>query len=51
MRFADNLYMHKIHQKLMQKLANNGEGQFIQIRNPWEARTVLVDEIKLNSKR
>ena len=37
--------------KLMQKLANNGEGQFIQIRNPWEARTVLVDEIKLNSKR
>lgn len=37
-------------EKLMQKLANNGEGQFIQIKNPWEARTVLVDEIKLNSK-
>jgi Mg-chelatase subunit ChlD len=37
-------------QKLMQKLANNGEGQFIQIKNPWEARTVLVEEIKLNSK-
>ena len=38
-------------QKLMQKLANNGEGQFIQINNPWEAKTVLVEEIKLNSKK
>jgi Mg-chelatase subunit ChlD len=38
-------------QRLMQKLANNGEGQFIQIKNPWEAKTVLVEEIKLNSKR
>jgi len=37
-------------QKLMQKLASNGEGQFIQIKNPWQARTVLVEEIKLNSK-
>ena len=37
-------------QKLMQKLATNGSGQFIQIKNPWEARTVLVEEIKLNSK-
>jgi Mg-chelatase subunit ChlD len=36
--------------KLMQKLANNGQGQFIQIKNPWEAKTVLVEEIKLNSK-
>jgi hypothetical protein len=35
----------------MQKLANNGEGQFIQINNPWEAKTVLVEEIKLNSKK
>ncbi len=38
-------------QRLMQKLANNGEGQFIQIKNPWEAKTILVEEIKLNSKR
>lgn len=36
--------------KLMQKLALNGAGQFIQINNPWEAKTVLIEEIKLNSK-
>lgn len=36
--------------KLMEKLATNGLGQFIQIKNPWEAKTVLIDEIKLNSK-
>ncbi|MCB0509473.1 MAG: VWA domain-containing protein, partial [Bacteroidetes bacterium] len=37
-------------EKLMQKLASNGEGQFIQIKNPWEAKTVLIEEIKLNSR-
>lgn len=37
-------------EKLMQKLASNGQGQFIQIKNPWEAKTVLIEEIKLNSK-
>lgn len=38
-------------EKLMEKLAINGSGQFIQIKNPWEAKTVLIEEIKLNSKR
>lgn len=37
--------------KLMQKLAESGSGQYIKIKNPWEARTVLIDEIKLNSKK
>ena len=37
-------------EKLMEKLASNGSGQFIKIKNPWQAKTVLVDEIKINSK-
>lgn len=37
-------------EKLMEKLAGNGAGQFIKIKNPWQAKTVLVDEIKGNSK-
>ena len=37
-------------EKLMEKLAGNGEGKFIKIKNPWQAKTVLVDEIKENSK-
>lgn len=35
---------------LMNKLANNGNGKFIKIKNPWEAETVLIEEIEIRSK-
>ncbi|MGB1247884.1 MAG: VWA domain-containing protein [Chitinophagales bacterium] len=37
--------------KLMEKLARNGDGQFIQIKNKWETENILINEIKLNSKK
>ncbi|MEZ4916177.1 MAG: hypothetical protein R2836_04240 [Chitinophagales bacterium] len=33
------------------EINESGSGQYIKIKNPWEARTVLIDEIKLNSKK
>lgn len=35
---------------LMNKLASNGNGKFLKIKNPWEAETVLVREIEIQSK-
>lgn len=35
---------------LMNKLASNGKGKFIKIKNPWEAETVLIEEIEMRSR-
>lgn len=36
---------------LMMKLAKNGTGQYIQIKNEWMTKDVLIKEIQLNSKK
>lgn len=36
--------------KLMTELALNGSGKFIKIRNQWDAESVLIEEIKVNSQ-
>jgi len=36
---------------LMTKLAKNGSGQFIQIKNEWMTNDILIKEIQLNSKK
>lgn len=36
---------------LMTKLAKNGTGQYIQIKNEWMTKDVLIKEIQLNSKK
>ena len=36
---------------LMMKLAKNGTGQYIQIKNEWVTKDVLIKEIQLNSKK
>lgn len=36
--------------KLMSDLAANGSGKFIKIRNQWDAESVLIEEIKVNSQ-
>ena len=37
--------------ELMTKLAKSGDGQYIQIKNDWMTRDVLIKEIQLNSKK
>jgi Mg-chelatase subunit ChlD len=36
---------------LMTKLAKNGTGQYIQIKNEWMTKDVLIKEVQLNSKK
>ena len=36
---------------LMTKLAKNGAGQYIQIKNEWMTKDVLIKEVQLNSKK
>lgn len=38
-------------QELMVKLAKNGTGQYIQIKNEWMTKDILIKEIQLNSKK